>query len=271
MRFYVKAVRDWHLFRPLLTGDVTGRNKLPPSDQQKIAIDQELLNAVRLIHAGFGQLQKLDGANDFYHLPLLTLSSGFERLMKVILSFRILEKTGAFPGPNDLPSGRKGHDLELLLIRIRSECFLEHYANKVPVAKKDLEYLETEELLSFLSILSNFGQAARYHHLDVVQGKETQTDAPDAEWERLETAIVTARPDLMKEMEEYPASKRIRQEIAIEVVARLERFARALSRLFTIGGIGQEAKRYVGYIGTFLTLRDDSLGQNKYDPVGSSV
>jgi len=244
---------------------------MPPSTQQKLAIDQELLNAVRLIQAGFGQLQNLDGANDFYHLSLLTLASGFERFMKVILCFRILEKTGEFPSPGDLPSGRKGHDLEILLKKIREECFLERYVDQIPVSKEDLKYLEAEELLSFLDVLSKFGQAARYHHLDVVLGKEPETDAPDAEWEKLETAIVTARPDLMKEMEKFPASDRIHKEIAVEVIARLERLARALARLFTIGGIGQEAKRYLGYISTFLYLPDESLGKNKYSPVGSSV
>jgi hypothetical protein len=53
-----------------------------PSAQQMLAIDRELLDSVRLIQSGFGQLQQLDGANDFYHMPLLTLSSGFERFLK---------------------------------------------------------------------------------------------------------------------------------------------------------------------------------------------
>jgi hypothetical protein len=244
---------------------------MPPSIQQKLAIDQELLTAVRLIQAGLGQLQKLDGANDFYHLPLLTLSSGFERLMKVILCLRILEKTGEFPGPKDIPSGRIGHDLELLLQRIREECFLAQYVDKIPIAKEDLEYLESEELLSFLAVLGKFGQAARYYHVDVVLGRQLKTDEPGREWESLETAILTERPDLMKEIEEFPASERIYQEIAVEVVSRLERFARALARLFTIGGIGQEAKRYVGYLSKFLYIRDESLGENEYSPLGADT
>jgi len=244
---------------------------MPPNIKQKLAIDQELLNAVRLINAGLGQLQRLDGANDFYHLPLLTLASGFERLMKVILCFRILEKTGEFPNLGYFPSGRKGHDLELLLKKIREECFLDHYVDQIPVAKEDFEYLESQELLSFLAVLSRFGQAARYHHLDVVLGKQPKTGAPGMEWESLETAILIKRPDLIKEMEDFPASDKPHQEIAIEVVARLERFARALARLFTIGGIGQEAQRYLGYISKFLYLRDESLGKNEYSPVGASV
>ncbi len=243
---------------------------MPPNINQKLAIDQELMTAVRLIQAGLGQLQKLDGANDFYHLPLLTLSSGFERFMKVILCFRALEKTGEFPRAKDIPSGREGHNLEELLKKIRQECFLEQYVN-VPIAKEDLSYLESDELLSFLSVLSKFGQAARYYHLDVVLGKQPKTDAPDREWESLEAAIAVKRPDLMKEIEENPASDKIHQEIAVEVVARFERFARALARLFGIGGIGKEAGRYVGYVSKFLFLRDGSLGKNEYDPSGPSI
>jgi len=228
------------------------------------------MTAIRLIQAGLGQLQKLDGANDFYHLPLLTLSSGFERFMKVILCFRTLEKTGEFPRPKDIPSGQEGHNLEGLLKRIRQECFLEQYVH-IPIAKEDLSYLESDELLSFLSVLSKFGQAARYYHLDAVLGKQPKTDAPDREWESLETSIAIKRPDLMKEIEENPASDKIHQEIAVEVVARFERFARALARLFGIGGIGKEAGRYVGYVSKFLFLRDGLLGKNEYDPSGPSV
>lgn len=244
---------------------------MPPSLQQKLAIDQELFNAIRLIQAGFGQLQNLDAANDFYHLPLLTLSSGFERFMKVILCLRILEKTGEFPGPSEIPSGRPGHDLELLLKKIRENCFLEQYVDKIPAAMEDLEYLESDDLLSFLKVLSNFGKSARYHYLDIVLGRQPQTEAPNIEWEQLETAIITNRPDLMEAIQEIPASDKVYQEVALEVVARLERFARALSRLFTIGGISQEAKRYYGYISKFLNLKDESLWKNKYNPFGSSV
>ena len=69
-----------------------------------LALDQELLNSVRLIRAGLGQLQNIDGANDFYHLPILTLANGFERFMKVILCFRALEISGRYPSSKVLPS-----------------------------------------------------------------------------------------------------------------------------------------------------------------------
>ena len=236
-----------------------------------LALDQELLNAIRLIRAGLGQLQNLDGANDFYHLPILTLANGFERFMKVILCFRALEVSGQYPGPNVLPSGRKGHDLNFLLGQIKEECFLDRYVEKIPVASEDLEYLKSDELEQFVSVLSSFGQSARYYFFDVVVGREPETDNPEASWQQLETSIALGRPDLMRLIEQGDRTGKVRQVVRSMTVGKLERWARALSRLFTIGQIGDEAKRYVGYISGFLHLRDEQLGQTQYDPCGRGL
>lgn len=239
--------------------------------KRTLALDHELFNAVRLIKAGFGQLQSIGAGNDFYHLPLLTLASGFERFMKVTLCFRWLEEHGNFQTSRAFSCGRSGHDLSCLLEKIRKDCFLDDYVNNIQVAQSDVEYLNSEGLLSFVSVLSDFGQAARYYNLDVILGRKVQTDDPDAAWQRLETEILLARKDLMDEIEENPASNRIRLEINNEVVARLERFARAIARLYTIGRIGTEAKRYLAYIGCFLHLSDAELGTKKYELSGRAL
>ncbi|PSL12021.1 hypothetical protein CLV44_1205 [Marinobacterium halophilum] len=239
--------------------------------KRTLALSQELLNAVRLIKAGFGQLQSIGAGNDFYHLPLLTLASGFERFMKVTLCFRWLEKHGCFPTDKAFPSGRNGHDLRHLLEKVRTECFLDDYVDNIPVAQDDIEYLNSERLLSFIGVLSDFGQAARYYNLDVIVGRQVQTDDPDTAWQRLETEILLARKELLAEIEENPASNRIRLEINNEVVARLERLARAIARLYTIGMIGRDAKRHLAYIGCFLHLPDAELGTKKYELSGSAL
>ena len=239
--------------------------------KRTLALDQELFNAVRLIKAGFGQLQSIGAGNDFYHLPLLTLASGFERFMKVTLCFRWIEEHGSFPTANAFPSGRSGHDLKRLLDKVRAECFLNDYVNNIPVAQGDIEYLNSGGLLSFISVLSEFGQAARYYNLDVIVGRNVQTDDPDAAWQRLETEILLSRKDLMDDFEADPINNRVRVEINTEVVARLERFARAIARLYTIGKIGSEAKRYLAYIGCFLHLEDAELGTKKYELTGRAL
>jgi hypothetical protein len=244
---------------------------MSPTIQQTLALDQELLTAVRLVHAGLGQLQLLNGANDFYHLPLLTLASGFERLMKVMLCLRTLEETGDYPPRNAFPRGMRGHDLEILLQRIRQECFLDQYVSRIPVAREDLDYLQSDALLDFVRVLSRFGQAARYHYLNVVLGERGLTSSPEDEWQKLESIIVQGHSGWLEEMIAHPGSPEVHRRIAMEVVQRLERFARALARLFTIGGIGKEAKRYTAYISSFLHLDEGKLGTSEYSPVGTTV
>lgn len=239
--------------------------------QRALALDQELFNAVRLIQAGLGQLQSLDSGNDFYHLPILTLASGFERFMKVTLCFQWLGARGTYPSRKAFPAGRDGHDLNLLLKKIRSDCFLEKYLGNISVAKLDFEYLNSTELLSFISVLSDFGQAARYYNLDKVVGREAQTKDPEAEWQSLETEILLDRKDLMAEITRDPASSRFHAEINNEIVSRLEKFARALARLYTIGNIGVEAKKYTGYIRCFLHLSDSDIGTKRYDLSSNAV
>jgi hypothetical protein len=86
-----------------------------PSIQQKLALFHELETAVKLVMAGLNDLQRIDGANDFYHVPMLTLASGCERYLKVVLCLRHLEVAGEFPTMRQLVDGRRGHDLNQLL------------------------------------------------------------------------------------------------------------------------------------------------------------
>ncbi|MCL7744309.1 hypothetical protein LV476_05000 [Guyparkeria hydrothermalis] len=236
--------------------------------QQKLSVNQELITSARLIKAGLGQVQSLHGGNDFYHLPLLTLASGFERLMKVTLSFRFLETEGRFPGIKEIPVGRNGHDLTFLLELVKKKCFLPGYVGHIPVAKEDWDYLESDRFLSFLEALTRFGKSARYYHVDVVLGKDPDSLPPEREWEAIETSIFLSRDDLVQEMDENPASRNIYRELNSEMVVIGERFARSLARLYTIGRIGSEAKAHMAHLSPFWGLKDSELGRSSYDPFG---
>jgi len=135
---------------------------------QHIAIGQEVRISIELIQAGLGQLQKIDGANDFYHLPILSLASGFERLMKTVICFHVLHMTADYPTESPWPSSKKGHDLEYLLDKITSKCFSNDYL-KLACAQVDLKYLCDDVLLkNAIRILSQFGMDNRYYYLNIV-------------------------------------------------------------------------------------------------------
>jgi hypothetical protein len=231
-----------------------------PTAVQHVAMCQEVATSVKLIEAGLGHLQRIDGANDFYHLPILLLASGFERFMKTIVCLDALRRTGAY-SPGDI----KGHDLVPLLDRITAECFSDDYLQTVPAARSDIDYLRRDDRLrDLVRVLSDFGQTARYYELDTILGKTPSASSPDQMWSQVELAILTDDPDWAQKLRHDPGLRETYSAITSNLVKRLEMFARALSRLFTIGELGERAKVHTGTIGPFLYLRDTDLGTRKY-------
>lgn len=232
---------------------------------RQVAAGHELATAIRLIQVGLRELQAIDGANDFYHLPFLTLANGLERYLKVILCLRFHETEGRFPNYKELISGRSGHDLTALLKRVIGDCFSESYVTRIPVAAEDIDFLTTNRRLhEVVNLLSRFGQAARYYHLDLVLGTEPDTDSPEDEWARLELELVKERPGFQSKLSEPGGLEETYAFIRHELTVLLERFCRALARLFTIGKLGELAQRNMTYVVPFLMIRDSELGEYDY-------
>jgi len=85
----------------------------------------------------------------------------------------------------------------------------------------------------------------------------------EQQWQQLEFDILARSKDWQRKIKENDIDKNL-HEINQEIIIMIEKSVRALTRLFTIGGLGNEAKRYTGYISRFLFLRDDQLGKQTY-------
>lgn len=70
---------------------------MPPDVIQNIRLLDEVDISARLIKKGFSELQQINGGNDFYHPPILLISSNFERLMKCIICYWELKTNGNYP------------------------------------------------------------------------------------------------------------------------------------------------------------------------------
>lgn len=233
--------------------------------ERELSLNDELHTAVRLIKMGLKEVRKIDGGNDFYHPLMMTLGSGLERLMKVIICFHILNVSGKFPSSYPW-EGRKrnGHDLDLLLNHITASCFSDEYLTRIPIAKKDIEFLRADKhVLELVRILSAFGQSARYYNLDVVKGQKYY-DSPKDEWQKLESLILREYPDWLNLAKDDLNLDETYKHINQEIIIRLEKFVRALTRLFTIGGLGEKAKQYSSAVFLFVQLSDDDLGKTEY-------
>jgi len=231
-------------------------------------LGEELLTAVRLLKSGLRELNRIDGSTDFFHLPILLLASGFERMMKTVICCHHLETNGDFPKDWALFKGRKGHDLKLLLEQITRSCFSDDYLSRVPAARSDIEFLRNDQKLSaIVRILSDFGRSARYYNLDVVLSEQKPGPSPDEEWQRLEMEVLQEDPTWTSRLGDPRQSHAIHDQINMRLTVQCEKIARALARLFTIGGLGPQAKRISPHTHHFLFLPDDQLGKVDYEKI----
>ena len=229
--------------------------------QQKLALIDEVRTSVRLTQLGLAELQRINGANDFYHLPFQLLSSGFERLLKCIVCLKRYEDKGTFPATNEI----KKHDLIELLDSVINNCISETTARSRPATSADYDVLKGDtELRRLLSILSEFGKYGRYYNLDIVTSNvKTAVDTDDC-WSEYETELVMKDKNLTTLLHSPTKSEELFFEINKIIIAKLEFFARALARQFTLGNLGEEARINTGTVAPFLYLRDSELGTTDY-------
>jgi hypothetical protein len=239
-----------------------------PTTLQKVMIGEELRTAIRLLKSGLRELNRISGANDFFHFPILLLASGFERFMKVIICCYHFEIKGESPKRNIFPEGKRGHDLIYLLDVITKRCFSDKYMAKIPAAQQDINFLgNNKQLRRIVQILSEFGQSARYYNLNIVLGEKNPGPSPDEEWQELEMEILKESPNWAESIKDPSKIGAIHKEINRKLTIHCEMLARSLSRLFTIGGLGNEAKRISSYTHDFLFLTDDQLGERDYEVI----
>ena len=235
---------------------------------QNVMIGEELLSSIRLLKTGLRELNRMDSSTDFFHLPILLLASGFERMMKTVICCHHLKTTGKYPKRDVFPNGKKGHDLVWMLNKIANECYSDTYLTNIPAAISDIKFLRDDTKLSkIIKILSDFGQSARYYNLNVVLGEQNPGPSPDDEWQELQMEILQEDPLWKSRIKNPKENTLIHNEINKAMTVHCEKLARALSRLFTIGGLGAQGRQISIHTNHFLKMRDEQLGKSDYENI----
>lgn len=168
------------------------------------------------------------------------------------LAYKVKEKQY----PNNIYLKKLGHDLTKL-----KKKFLKEYNNKNGniLIDIDLDFMNNNEYLDeIIDILSKFGRYNRYYNLDVITGHQKSSSiSPDEEWGELERKLISPDLDdieyLMKEY--YP-------KVNFQIISILERFLRAVYRLFVIGN--KDFRACSVCLNSFGYLRDEELGTIDY-------
>lgn len=207
--------------------------------QKKSCLSKEVETSMKLLKKGMGDLQKISFSNDFYHAPILLLSSGFERLIKCLLCLAFMDELGEFEKRPYKKS--KGHEFDYLLGRLLSVCAEKNYSSA------DIDFLKNDkDLIEIISCLSDFAQGGRYYNLDIVVEGESCHKDPDEAWEEIEKMVLKlpTREDTLKKLNEDDLDDLGEyKEINLRLIMILERFARALARLFALADFGDFTKQ----------------------------
>ena len=224
----------------------------------------ELQTSVKLLELGFGEFQNLDIGNDFYYLPFQLLSSGFERLMKCHIWLGDHEQHNTHSDRKYLKGcgGKGGHDLLELRKAILSTYFSTH---NIPVLQEDIGFLTTDkDLDQLIYLLSEFGKYARYYNLDIVTSAAKLSINVKQLWEEYENNLVTSNPQIMQKLGDFEAGEEAIDYTKRQILIKLEKFARAICRQFTMGRLGKKALQYSGALHSFIFIKDDELGNRNY-------
>jgi hypothetical protein len=176
------------------------------SPVQALALDDETRIAADVITAGVHELRRIDESNDRVFAPMLLLSVGFERLLKLTLVLYELARSGKVPSSKALRQhgGRKGHDLAALTSAVVARGGSDEQLLRRPACRDDLRFLREDEVLTYaVATLAEFGTTSRYYHLDTLldsAGSDTALTGlerldPLAAWGALEQALVARHHD----------------------------------------------------------------------------
>lgn len=208
---------------------------------EQIYLLKEIDISISTIEAGLSILQKSQEVRRYFAF-LILLSTGLERLMKIVLSLRAYQVSGSFLSNSEL----KGfsHRLNDLRNEIINECFTPQYI-KDPSAQEDLDFLKNDELLNeMLEILADFAQRDRYIYLDGIDEPKKVGQLPENRWDKLKANISQSNETL---------------------VACLERFVRALAKVLVLTELEKDVHVYSPSLHIFLELSTNYLGQRNYE------
>ena len=232
---------------------------------QTFALIDELESATKLVDLGVAEMHELSLANDFFHLPLQLLAQGLERFLKVTYAMAARRETGKLPTPKEI-RGRFGHDLiaitEGLLQSVEGS---DEYIDR-PAVRDDLEFIRADQdLRDLLVLLSEFGKHGRYQRLDAFLAPESVDDEanPYRRWEELESKIARRHPGWSDKIGDVQGARELQRMAGDQMAYLVDRFARAIARMWTLGALPEDAGQYMGLVTRFLYLRDAALGASR--------
>lgn len=228
-----------------------------------ISLSLEIDRSIRYLRSGLAEIQKISAINDFYDPVFIYLSGGFERLFKSMLCLNFLELNDRLPNANEIWNNKNGHDIEFLKSKVENICI----PLEIPMASMDYDIITNDDFINNVcQNLSMFARRARYFNLDTVLGVDQNFDS-QVEWEKMEDTIlieIYGEHNFFQLLADHSNLEKMYMVANKEIVIRLEKFFRALTRQFIFGNFSSNSIRYSYQIDDFAKITDEQHGNTDY-------
>jgi hypothetical protein len=226
------------------------------------AIGEEIEASFNFIKEGIRYLDKQNSAGSSNHVPLQLLSSGFERLVKILLLLKEKLLTGEYPKTegkkNYFGQFDNGHGIKKMVNNLISYSEDVELMRKIPMVIEDLDYLKNDTRFNtFLEIITDFSKFQRYYYIDTIVKKERPENNS---FEKFKILIDSHSSDINISNLTYDEEEEF---VLNSTIITIEKGVRAISRFFT-HGLENEGRKHFGDFGSFILLRDEDLGKLKY-------
>jgi len=228
---------------------------------RSLAFIIETETAVTFVGEGIQTIADWDATEDRRIVGLHLLAQGFERLLKVTRALIQLSEEGTLPSSREFRN-LYGHILSGLLDDVLTACRRDEDFTDRPAIRCDIEFLTCNELWrAMLDVLSELGSGGRYHDLDTMLDGDARSESPLDLWEIIEMDICKADPKWLALMESDPASfsRQWYPHLAAIQTETLQRAARAITRMWTLGPAQENGRTMTGTISRYLFLTDRQL------------
>ncbi len=234
------------------------------SPLKKISLIQELDLAVETVKSGLSLVQSIQPYRTPVFLIFLVLSTGLERIMKIVLGMRLLTDEGRFLSRDELQ--RYGHNLRKLAEAVLDRCF-NGEATTPPIRRDDYLYIRNDELLNtLLCQLSEFAVRDRYVYMNGIVEPESLGTWLGDRWGQIENVVIP--PGEAVKYFQDGKEEEYKNWISLSLTICVEKLLGGLGRSITLGDMNKEANSAGTLLYDFVLIREKEFGAKKYELFG---
>ena len=231
--------------------------------EKVLAITQEVEASFKFVELGLLNLRAQKTLESNNHVAIQLISSGFERIVKILLLLKENHLTGNYPklfsGKAFFSKYRGGHGINVMLEELLtySDEVAEMSSNQV--VRDDIRFLKDDnKFKQLVHILTEFSIIQRYFYIDtIVMEKENTAINPFELFKDFLHSFLDGVDESMLTYEQADA-------LAIKnAIICIEKGLRGISRFF-IYGFGDLGRQYYADFSNFILLKDENLGSIKY-------